>query len=248
MDVLKSCARAGLNVVALTDHDIPPVLPWGPQSVLSRTIHVIHAVEVSVTHQETEQHVLVYFPKEMPADFAALCTRLSKERAERYEVARSRIGLPGIPEASAAARAGEHSLTRLHLAQALVAAGHAPNLRNAFSRWVGNKADLVPHFSVSFLEILELAKTAGGFTAWAHPSLAHARQWTGTFAKAGLDALEVCRPAFSRSVRNSLDRLAYRHGLQVTGGSDYHGHYGRVLEGFSFSGRRVQPYAARIGL
>ena len=144
-EVLQQCASGGLDVIALTDHDMPPALPWGQHSVAGRTIRVIHGVELSTTHQDTEQHLLVYFPQEMPASFAAFCRQLAIARADRYDTAVQRIGLAGLARADERARRGERALTRTHLSQALVDTGHARTLQQAFDRWTGERAGLVPH-------------------------------------------------------------------------------------------------------
>ncbi|MEL6346441.1 MAG: PHP domain-containing protein [Myxococcota bacterium] len=246
--VLAQCARGGLDVIALTDHDLPPVLDAGPQHVNGRDVHVIHGVELSTMHEGSEQHLLVYFPGTIPEDFAAFCRGLVIARADRYDEAVRRINLPGLALADDDARQGRRSVTRTHLSQALVAAGHAQNLEDAFSRWTGERAGLVPAVGVSFLDALQKAKTAGGLTSWAHPSRKKAEAWVAGFAAAGLDALEVYRPSFNRDKRDALTRLAWRNGLQVTGGSDYHGWRPGQLGAFSATDRQLRPIIQRLGL
>ncbi|MFT4974899.1 MAG: putative metal-dependent phosphoesterase TrpH [Myxococcota bacterium] len=246
--VLERCALGGLDIIALTDHDLPPVLTAGTQQVAGRSIRVIHGVELSTMHEDTEQHLLVYFRDEIPAEFAAFCRQLVIARADRYDAAREAIGLPGIPPADEAARRGERSLTRTHIARAIVEAGHATTMNAAFDRWVGESAGLVPPVPVSFIGALQRAKEAGGVTSWAHPSLRRAESWVRDFAEAGLDALEVFRPSHGRTKREALLKLAWRHGLHMTGGSDYHGWTPGELGAFSMSGRAARPLAHRLGL
>lgn len=246
--VLEKCAQSGLDVISLTDHDLPPVLAAGKHSIAGRTIRVLHGVELSTMHENTEQHLLVYFRDEIPADFAAFCRELVIARADRYDTARQRINLPDIPPADEAARRGERSLTRTHLSQALVKAGYARTMDEAFERWTGERAGLVPPVPVSFLDALARAKAAGGVTSWAHPSLRRAEEWVATFAEAGLDALEVYRPSHGRAKREALTKLAWRHGLHLTGGSDYHGWTPGELGAFSMPGRVARPLAHRLGL
>ena len=98
-------------------------------------------------------------------------------RADRYTEAVRRIDLPGLPPADAQARRGERALTRTHLAQALVESGHARTLQDAFDRWAGERAGLVPHVRLQFLTAIRHAVAAGGITSWAHPKLDQAREW-----------------------------------------------------------------------
>ena len=247
-EVLRQCAVGGLDVIALTDHDMPPALPWGRQTVAGRTIRVLHGVELSTTHEDTEQHLLVYFPREMPAAFAEFCRHLVIARADRYDEAVRRINLPGLHLADDAARRGEHALTRTHLSQALVDTGHARTLQDAFDRWVGERAGLVPHVRLQFLTAIRHAVAAGGITSWAHPKLSQARSWVKDAHAAGLHALEVYRPRMARTRQDGLIRLASRNRLALTGGSDYHGWSPGQLGAFSVSGRRVRDWARRLSL
>ncbi|MFT5682631.1 MAG: putative metal-dependent phosphoesterase TrpH [Myxococcota bacterium] len=247
-EVLRQCAVSGLDVIALTDHDMPPALPWGMQTVAGRGIRVLHGVELSTTHEDTEQHLLVYFPREMPAGFAEFCKQLVIARADRYDEAVRRINLPGLELADAAARRGEHALTRTHLSMALVEAGHAATLQEAFDRWAGSKPGLVPHVRLSFLTAIRHAVAAGGVTSWAHPNLRQAREWVKEAASAGLHALEVYRPRMGKTRQDGLIRLAARNRLALTGGSDYHGWSHGQLGSFSVSGRRVRDWGRRLSL
>ena len=247
-EVLRRCAQQGLDVIALTDHDMPPALPWGRHSVSGRDIRIVHAVELSTIHEDTEQHLLVYFPEEMPAAFAEFCRRLAVARADRYDEALQRIGLPGLQPADEAARSGQRALTRTHLARALVEAGHARTLQVAFDRWVGERAGLVPHVQLSFLTAIQHAVESGGVTSWAHPKLEQAQAWIKDVSAAGLHALEVYRPRMARPRQDGLIKLAARNGLALTGGSDYHGWSPGQLGSFSVSSRRVKDWARELSL
>ena len=120
--VLELCAASGLQVVALTDHDLANVVDPGEWTFGSRTLRVISAAEISGTHEDREFHLCVYFPHEVPTGFRDFCQQRAKDRADRYEAAVQNIGLPGVQEADQAAKDGQRALTRLHLAHALVEA------------------------------------------------------------------------------------------------------------------------------
>lgn len=247
-EVLRRAAVGGLNVIALTDHDLPPALPVGPQSVAGRWVHVVHGVELSTMHEGEELHLLVWFPGEMPLVFKELCVRLCQARADRYDEAIARMGLPGLAPADEDARAGRRALTRLHLAKALVGAGHVPNLSTAFAQWCANRLPYVPPVALDFREAIGLARDAGGFTAWAHPPVEQAERWAGLFARAGLHALEAHRPNVGRGGRDTMIRLAFRNRMEVTGGSDWHGWAPGELGAFSFPLRQAGAFVRAIGL
>ena len=248
-DLLRRCAEGGLDVVALTDHDSVPALRPGPWRLAGRTIHVVHAAEVSGVHDGREYHLLVYFPGTVPPGFADLLRQLSAARAERYAQAASQLGLDGVPPPDDAARRGDRALTRVHLSRALVDAGHARNLEDAFQRFTGNRTGNVPLVTLDYREAIGLAREAGGLTSWAHPPLEAVRAYLPAFVHAGLQGLEACRPSLRGSDRSTLHRLAHKHGLLVTGGSDYHGFPGQRPPGqWSFPLREALPFARAMGL
>ena len=245
--VLAAAAAGGLDVIALTDHDLPPTIPQGPQRVGHREIHVVHGVEISAMHEGRELHLLAYFPGEMPADFVAFCVERAQSRARRYADALDAIGLPGMDGPDQDAREGRRALTRYHLARALVLAGHSATLADAFRQWAGEHLSYVPALDLLFVDAIAAVHDAGGFSSWAHPDLELARAWTQTFAAVGLHALEAHRPSVGRGVRDTLARLAFKHRLGVTGGSDWHGWQGE-LGSFSVPLRQVTDLARAVAI
>ncbi len=245
--VLAAAAAGGLDAFALTDHDLPPALSPGAQRVGPRTITVIHGVEISAMHAGRELHLLAYFPGEMPASFQTFCVQRARSRALRYAQAIENMGLSGVAEPDAAAWEGRRALTRYHLARALVDAGHCGTLTDAFRGWVGEDQGYVPALDLQFVDAIAAVREAGGFSSWAHPDLAQAQLWTGIFAAAGLNALEAHRPGVGKGIRETIARLAFKHRLGVTGGSDWHGWQGS-LGAFSVPLRQVSELAKLVAL
>lgn len=221
--LIEACAAGGLDVVALTDHDLTSEVAHGPRTIGGHTITVLAGAEVSGVHEGMELHLLVWFPSAPPERFRAFCAERCRERAERYAAAIRNLALPGLEAPDAQAIEGQRSLTRTHLAQALVRAGHAPNLSEAFRTYAGDAHGYVPPFTLAFTDAIRIAREAGGVTSWAHPSLLQLRRHLGTFVAAGLQGIEVERPALSGSDKKAMRKLAREHGIFVTGGSDWHG-------------------------
>lgn len=221
-DVLAFAARSGLDALAITDHDLASVLEPGVHALEGRQIRLIGAAELSGTHRGTEQHLLVYFPGEIPDAFRAVCRGLVQERAQRYDAAATRIG-GDLPRANADAHAGDRSLTRHHLARALVTAGVAESISDAFARFCGDHSAMVPPIRLAFTEAIALARAHGGVPVWAHPSITVLESWIGELARAGLAGIEGIRPNQTGRVQQRYKKAAKKHGLFVTGGSDWHG-------------------------
>lgn len=220
-DVLQHAIRGGLDVIALTDHDLTLPFNHGTHVVDGQSIYVIAAAEMSGTHHGREFHLLVYFPGEVPAGFARFCTDQVKMRANRYNEAVNRLDLPGLEPAPAAAVEGRLSLTRLHLAQAIVASGHATSIDEAFAKYA--RYPNVPNFDLPFTQCIEVAREYGGLTSWAHPPRQAVIEFLPAFVAAGLQGLEGIRPGLQRTDRTFYKKQARKYGLYLTGGSDWHG-------------------------
>lgn len=221
--VLEGCAARGIDAVALTDHDLVVPLDPGPRRFGDRTVDVIAAAEVSGRHDRRELHLLVYFPGAAPTAFVDFCTEQSRMRAVRYDAAVRALGFSGLPGSDERARLGERAMTRLHLARDLVDHGHCRSVSEAFTRWLGDAHPVVPPIEIPFVDVIKFARSLGGVTSWAHPGLGQAQSYVETFVKAGLQGLELDRPGLSSSERKGLKKVAKRHGLFTTGGSDWHG-------------------------
>ena len=241
-EVLRRAAAGGLDLVALTDHDLPSQSPAGRICIGGQPLHVLHGVEVSGVHEGVELHLLVYFPGEMPAGFRAFCQGLAQRRADRYDAACDKLGLEGLPPADDAAHAGERSLTRLHLSRALVDGGHARNLADAFHRFTGDQHGNVPQVELGFVEAIRVARSFGGLTSWAHPPVEQAKAWTRGLAKAGLQGLEGLRPGLGKKTRRTYSKLARKHGLALTGGSDFHGWSPQRLGDFAIQAQQTEGF------
>jgi len=229
--LLQAAAQGRLDAIAITDHDLPPTVAPGAHQIGDRQVRVVSGVEISTMHRDEELHLLVYFPDAIPADFAAWCTGRARWRAQWFDASMHALGVDA--RADEQALAGQRSLTRVHMARALVDAGIAPDLSTAFRGWIGHAAHRIPPIELGFVEALSIARDAGGWTSWAHPRPAQAEAWTPGFAAAGLHALEAWRPTGGKHRRESLFRLAHKNGMSITGGSDHHGGGGRPLGSFA---------------
>lgn len=222
-EVLERCARGGLDVVALTDHDLAGEFAPGLHTIGGHDLWVVAGAEVSGNHLGREQHLLVYFPGEVPAGFREFCHEQCRLRASRYEEAVRRLDLPGLTAPDDAARRGDTSLTRHHLARQLVGSGHVKNLREAFQRFLGESHGLVPPITLPFVDAIRIAREFGGITSWAHPPVPLLEPFLPTFVAAGLQGIEALRPMVTSDDRRRYRAHAHRHGLMLTGGSDWHG-------------------------
>ncbi|MEW1900638.1 MULTISPECIES: PHP domain-containing protein [unclassified Streptomyces] len=230
-ELVRNAAAAGLDVVALTDHDTTrghaeaiAALPEG--------LTLVTGAELSCRVDGIGLHLLAYlFDPEEPA----LLAQRELVRDDRVPRARAMVGKLrdlGVPVTweRVARIAGDGSVGRPHVAEALVELGVVPDVSAAFTpEWLadGGRAYVGKH-ELDPVEAIRLVKAAGGVTVFAHP-LAVKRGRVlpeasiARLAEAGLDGVEVDHMDHDEATRARLRGLAKELGLLTTGSSDYHG-------------------------
>ncbi|WP_405660818.1 PHP domain-containing protein [Streptomyces sp. RK9] len=233
-ELVRNAAAAGLDVVALTDHDSTrghaeaiAALPPG--------LTLVTGAELSCRLDGVGMHVLAYlFDPEEP-DLARERELVRDDRVPRAKAMVGKLQELGVPVTweQVARIAGEGSVGRPHVAEALVELGVVPDVSAAFTPdWLaaGGRAYAEKHELDPF-DAIRLVKAAGGVTVFAHPAAAQRGKVVpesaiAELAAAGLDGIEVDHPeqlAYAPESGPRLRGLAADLGLLVTGSSDYHG-------------------------
>ena len=216
-----------LDVIAITDHDTIGAVEPARRAAAGQPLHVIPAIELSSTHKGRDVHVLGYFIDPEAAALREHEARALGARARRMEEMIGRLRAQGIHvEMEAVIKAAgpdRASIGRPHLAKALVEAGHAHSVPDAFDRWIGDvHAAFVPTALVDPAGAVEVVRAAGGIAVWAHPASDQIDALLPGLVRAGLQGLEVHRPRIDAELVRRLERAARTAGLVVTGGSDWH--------------------------
>ncbi|MEV3910091.1 MULTISPECIES: PHP domain-containing protein [Streptomyces] len=230
-ELVRNAAAAGLDVVALTDHDT--TRGYGAAiAALPVGLTLVTGAELSCRIGGVSMHMLAYlFDPEEPALLAEReLVRDDRVPRARGMVARlQELGVPVTWE-QVARIAGDGSVGRPHVATALVELGVVRSVDDAFTDdWLadGGRAYVEKHETDPF-EAIRLVKGAGGVTVFAHPG-ASKRGHTvpesaiAEMAAAGLDGIEVDHMDHDEDTRVRLRGLAKDLGLLTTGSSDYHG-------------------------
>jgi hypothetical protein len=233
--LMATAAAAGLDVVALTDHDTTD--GWALAAAARPAgLTVVPGMELSCrwfpeNDRPISVHLLAYLFDPGHPELMAERARLRAERltrGERIAVALADAGYPisweRIVEASEGGVVG-----RPHIARALVEAGVVGSVDDAFSSLLHPRsAHYVPKMDTDVRRGIALVRAAGGVPVFAHGLAGKRGRVVGDDAiramvGAGLLGLEVDHPDHSPEEREHLRGLAGELGLIVTGSSDYHG-------------------------
>ncbi|WP_200837770.1 PHP domain-containing protein [Ruania rhizosphaerae] len=230
-DLLAEAATAGLDVVALTDHDTTAGWDEAAAAVPETGVGLLRGAEISCTAGGISVHLLSYLHD---PDDAPLATELERSRTSRDGRARAIVDrLSGdfdlTWEDVAAQAADGATLGRPHIADALVAAGVVPDRSAAFTSILAPSSRYyVRYHAPDAVEAVRLVRSAGGVPVFAHPRASArgrivADAVVREMADAGLAGLEVDHRDHTDADRARLRALAGELGLFVTGASDYHG-------------------------
>jgi predicted metal-dependent phosphoesterase TrpH len=228
-EVMRRAARAGLDVVALTDHDT--VAGHAEARAAAGPVTLLPGMELSGRLDGRSLHMLAYlFDADQP-DLAAELARIRDDRVLRARAMVDKLADLGVDVSweQVAAIAGQAVVGRPHIARAMAASGAVASPREAFTRdWIadGGRA-YVGRYALDPFDAIGLVRAAGGVTVLAHPRAGRDtrvtdEQITG-LAAAGLAGLEVFHPDQSDTERARLLALAHDLDLVATGGSDDHG-------------------------
>lgn len=232
--MVRRAKELGLHGLAICDHDT--TAGWADVSVAARRhrFPVVRGSEITTDFHGVSVHLLAYLYN---PDDRAILELFAATRARRLERARrmvERLGedypITWDDVLAQAKKGGETTVGRPHIADALVQAGAYPDRSAAFAGAVSAGAKYyIPIQSPSTDDVIRAVKAAGGVSVVAHPGdpsrnrrLLDDGELEELIA-AGLDGLEVFHRGNPPEQRARLHAIAMRHGLIVTGGSDWHG-------------------------
>jgi hypothetical protein len=232
-ELVKAASVAGIQVMAVTDHDSVDGIRDAERAASDLPIQVIPGIEVSASLDGDDVHVLGYFLDPGDRVLREALSRLQEGRVAQAGSMVERLAEMGWPldwaRVMAIAQGG--SVGRPHIARALIERGYVGSVDEAFSRFLrrggpgyveGQK--LLPQEAVS------LIKKAGGVPSLAHPIIVGASDYRldldrllPVMVEAGLEGIEAYYKGYTPEITAFLFGLASRYRLVPTGGSDFHG-------------------------
>ncbi|MEJ2046798.1 MAG: PHP domain-containing protein [Dehalococcoidia bacterium] len=227
-EVVGESVRRGLSVIALTDHDtVNGLAPDLAAAEAFPGLRVVPGVELSTDVAQGEVHILGYFIDYSDGELLARLERMRNSRRERAQEMIARLGDLGvnIDWSRVQEIAGEGSVGRPHLAQAMVEGGYVGSLKEAFDSYIGRGGPAyVERRKLTPAAAVELILRVRGLPVLAHPlTVADPETLVIELKAAGLIGIEAHYKDYSAADVGRLLSLAESHQLAVTGGSDYHG-------------------------
>lgn len=225
----------GVALMALTDHDTASGCADAVKAGREAGVKVIPGMEIDAEYT-SELHILALG---IAPGHPAILSYEQWRRGEREE--RNRLILAKLRKMGRDVEPFmEHSRgndTRLHIGKALVAAGYASSLGDAFERYIGSGAPAyVPSRRISRREAVELGREAGGVCVLAHPCKLKGdpHAIVRELADYGLWGIEAYYPASTPGQLSQFLSLGERYGLVPTCGSDFHGKNRDTLIGAAY--------------
>jgi predicted metal-dependent phosphoesterase TrpH len=234
--LVERAARAGVSVMAVTDHDTTAAVEEVQGEARRHGIDAVTGIEMTAVDAGRDLHVLGYFFDLQHRGLAALLVKQRAARVARIEAISARLADHGVPidvsPILEQARSGNgRSIGRPQVASAMVAAGHVPTVQDAFDRWLERgRPGFVPREGPRPEAVIDMIHQAGGIASIAHPGQHGLAPRIPALAASGLDAVEAFHPDHDASLVRMYVDIARNLNLLLTGGSDFHGDPAHGLE------------------
>jgi predicted metal-dependent phosphoesterase TrpH len=232
-ELVRAAASAGLDVVALTDHDNTAGWAEAAEAAEGARIALVRGIEISTRYRGKGVHLLAYLPDPEDAALVAELGRILEGRDGRVPAMLARLrelGIDGATESALAEITVDAAATgRPHVADLLVRLGVVTDRDQAFQEYLADgRPAYVDRYAPDLVDMIGIVTAARGVPVLAHP-------WgrgsvevldDAAFAvltDAGLVGLEVDHMDHTPQQRGALREVAGRLGLVVTGSSDHHG-------------------------
>lgn len=238
--LVAAAAAAGVRLLAITDHDtLAAYRELVAAGDIPPGLDLVSGIEINALARGIpnvdELHVLGFGIDPTDDAFEATIARQRVARRLRFERVVTRLRELGLSIDAQIARldlSRDDALGRPTIGRALVAAGLAESVEDAFQRLIGHgRPAYVPRDGLGPIEAIRAIRAAGGLPALAHfweaPSqVALLRE----LRAAGLVGLEVRHSSFSPETAAKIGAVAAELALVPTGGTDFHGDTGTYAE------------------
>lgn len=233
-DLIVIAQKSGINTIAITDHDCLAGTVRGQVIGKRHGVTVIPGVELSAFDGEVGKkvHILSYLA-EKPDRLEGLCKRTSVARKRAGQIMMLKVAsrFPVSNDFIINHASGSTNLFKQHIMHALMDAGYTNkiygDLYDALFSPESETNLLAPVKYPDVKDVIDEIHNAGGIAVLAHPSLYDNFDEIDKYIEMGLDGIEVWHPEASDEDIEKLSTICKKNKILMTGGSDFHGIYGR---------------------
>ncbi len=225
VQVVTYAREMGLKAIAICDHDI---IDGAKEAVeyASGSIEIVPGVELSAVAMQHEIHILGYFMDMNDSCFNERLEAFRKARISRIFEMIERLAAIGIKIDSSQIfeAAGKGSIGRVHVATVLCRENIVSSVQEAFNLYLGyNKPCYIKKTRISPEEAIKIIREAGGVPVLAHPGVSKCDEIIPELVRLGIKGIEAYHPMHPLPLWKHYEKLAKKHRLLITGGSDCHG-------------------------
>jgi predicted metal-dependent phosphoesterase TrpH len=227
-ELIGEAVRMGVKTLGITDHDTFAGHDLAVAAARDAGVELVRGIELSTKLIGQSVHLLGYFFKEdQLTEFCSWVVQMQASRRDRNVRLAARLRELGVDITIEEAEARGRGMTgRPHFAQILIEKGYVNNMQQAFDDYLDSSAKgYVTRDEPQFAEAVARIRRTGGITSLAHPIRVKGdvAALLPELRDVGLNAIEAYHSDHSVEDTQLYLSLAQRHGMLVTGGSDFHG-------------------------
>ena len=253
-ELVRYAREMGLAAIAITYHDCISGIDEAVEAGKELGIEVVPGIELSAVYENNTIHMIGLYIDRHNVDLDEITTAARKAHDERCRQIINKLaqfGFHGLSYEELLSKYKTKEPKGPHFCDYLVEKGYVQSVLEAKEKYFdkGKAAYVGPqHSKITIPEAVSLIHNAGGIAIWAHPILgrlepSELEETAAAFKKMKVDGIEAYHSKYSQTDSLKMIRLAEKHKLQLSGGSDFHGLFEPDRElGIVCGGQRI-PYS-----
>jgi hypothetical protein len=229
--LIAEATGVGLEALGITDHDTLAGYDAAVPLARQAGVDLVCGIELSTKLRGRSVHLLGYFLQAPPSQtFREWLQEQQQSRRDRNQRLVAKLRCMGFDVSlEEVEKRGKSLAGRPHFAQVMVEKGYVADTRQAFDDYLDESAKAyVDRREPTFAEGVQRILDGGGLPSLPHPIRVprngeRLEDLISEMVEAGLQALEVFHSDHEPQDERLFQAQADRYGLQITGGSDFHG-------------------------
>lgn len=233
-DLISIAHKSGIDTIAITDHDCLAGVVRGQVIGKRYDVTIIPGVEISAFDEIAGKSVhIISYLADAPDRLERICKKISVSRKRAAQIMMLKVAarFPVTNEFIINHASGSTNLYKQHIMHSLMDAGYTSEIFGDLYYALfdtGSEVNiLAPTKYPSVKEVIDEIHGAGGIAILAHPGKFNNQEELDEYVELGLDGVEVWSPENNEAVTQQLADYCKKHKLLQTGGSNFHGIYGK---------------------